>query len=313
MIKFPVWVLIAFAVPLAEPIASPVADLRFDMREALEQVRPDDSGEVYEHGPYFFKPEHLGVAVALVDGTLIEVGDTTVGVPFMSVSKPFSYAAAIEHKGAAFMAERVGLNATGLPFNAPVTPEVNPLVNVGAIAVHSYLDGFDTLGFFSKLAGERLTIPEEWRVEPMPVTMATAWFMASEDVLVGDPKVAAQKYLEACIVEVTPVQLARMGAVLASGGVRGEERLMRPQTVRQVLSVTATAGMYEDSGEWFSDVGMPAKSGVSGTVLAVAPGWGAIAAYSPLLDEAGNSVRGSKVIELLAEKWRLHFVDRGFH
>jgi glutaminase len=285
------------------------------MTEALEQVRADDSGKVYEHGPYDFQPQHLGATVVLVDGTVIEVGDTQAQVPLMSVSKPFAFAAAIERHGPTFMAGRIGLNATGFPFDAASAPERNPLVNTGAIAVHSYLQDFDTIRFFGKLAGETLVVPEQWRVEPMAITMATAWMMNADGALRGDPEEAAEAYLEACVVRVTPTQVARMGAVLASGGLIPGRRyaVLQRQTVRQVLSVMSTAGMYEDSGEWLADTGMPSKSGVSGIVLAVAPGWGAIVAYSPKLDEAGNSIRGMKMIEILAKQWGLHFVDRGFH
>ena len=307
-------ILVAFAIP-GQLIASDVDILRFDMREAIEEVKADDSGVVYPHGHYDFKPDHLGVVVALIDGTVIEVGDTQAKIPLMSVSKPFAYAATIERHGAKFMAGKLGVNATGLPFDAATAPEQNPLVNIGAIAAHSYLQDFDTIGFFSKLAGETLQVPDEWRVEPMAITKATAWMGAVKGIMQGDPTEAAEDYLEACVVAVTPLQVARMGAVLASGGLKGGKRVLNRQTVRDVISVMATAGMYEDSGEWLVDVGLPAKSGVSGVVLAVAPGWGAIVAYSPLLNEVGNSVRGSKVIDILSEKWGLHLFanDRGYH
>ena len=305
--------LIAFSIPGQGVIASTAEELRYDMREVLEEVRSMDVGQVYQHGPYDFNPDHLGVALVLIDGTTVEVGDTQIGVPLMSISKIYSYAAAVERRGSSYMAGRIGLNATGLPFDAAVAPERNPLVNLGAIAVHSYLQDVDTIGFFSRLAGETLQIKPEWRVDPMPVTVATAWMMKADDVLDGDPEDAARAYLDACVVEVTPLQLARMGAVLASGGYRGKERILNKETVRQVLSVMSTAGLYEDAGEWLADTGMPAKSGVSGTILAVAPGWGAIAAYSPRLDEAGNSVRAAEIIKRLSNAWGLHFVDRGFH
>jgi glutaminase len=118
--------------------------------------------------------------------------------------------------------------------------------------------------------------------------------------------------LEACIVGVRVEDLANMGATLASGGLQPATggRILSPETVRTVLSAMVIAGMYEDSGRWWTRIGLPAKSGVSGAILAVAPGWGAIVAYSPRLDTAGNSVRASLAIQELVDRWSLHSVDR---
>jgi hypothetical protein len=139
--------------------------------------------------------------------------------------------------------------------------------------------------------------------------------MKSFDRLEGDVEDVAERYLEACIVGVTVEELARMGAVLAAGGIqpRTGKRVLAEDTVRQVLSVMVIAGMYEDSGEWWTRVGLPAKSGVSGAILAVVPGWGAIVAYSPRLDAAGNSVRAALVIQTLADRWGLHSIQRLLH
>jgi len=120
------------------------------------------------------------------------------------------------------------------------------------------------------------------------------------------------RYLAANIVAVNAASLAQMGATLANGGLQPSSgrRVLRPETVRSVLSAMTIAGMYGASGRWWTEVGVPAKSGVSGAILAVVPGWGAIAAYSPRLDPAGNSVRGAMAIHALVDRWQLHSIDR---
>lgn len=128
----------------------------------------------------------------------------------------------------------------------------------------------------------------------------------------GDVEDVAERYLEACIVGVKVEELARMGATLANAGIQPNsgQRILSPANVRTLLSAMTIAGLYEDSGRWWTRVGLPAKSGVSGAILAVAPGWGAIVAYSPRLDSAGNSIRGALAIEQLADRWRLHSIGR---
>ena len=130
--------------------------------------------------------------------------------------------------------------------------------------------------------------------------------------LEGDVDDVTNRYLEACIVSVSVDELAQMGATLANGGVQpvSGRRVLSAATTRTVLSAMVIAGMYEDSGRWWTQVGLPAKSGVSGNILAVVPGWGAIVAYSPRLDAAGNSVRGAIAIRQLVDRWGLHSIDR---
>jgi len=270
-------------------------------------------------------PDHLALAVALVDGRVFSVGDADVRFPLMSVSKPFTYALALEQHGVDFMIDRIGVSATGFPYNAVAagavrrSSEQNPLVNAGAIATQGYIDGAtsaDKIGavikLYSRMANRALTIEETWRVRPRALTYTLAYQMKAAERLEGDVEDIAKRYLESNIVAVTAADLAMMGATLAAGGVQPQtgERILKAETVRTVLSVMVIAGMYEGSGLWWTRVGLPAKSGVSGAILAVAPGWGAIAAYSPRLDEAGNSVRGALAIRQLVERWDLHSIDR---
>jgi glutaminase len=243
----------------------------------------------------------------------------------MSVSKPFTYALALEQHGVDFMIDRIGVSATGFPYNAVAagavrrTSEQNPLVNAGAIATHGYIMGetpADMIGaviaLYSRMANRPLSIEEAWRVPPCALTYTLAYQMKAAGRLKGDVEDIADRYLKSNIVAVTAADLAMMGATLASGGLQpvSGERILKFETVRTVLAVMVIAGMYEGSGLWWTRVGLPAKSGVSGAILAVVPGWGAIVAYSPRLDESGNSVRGVLVIRNLVERWGLHSIDR---
>jgi glutaminase len=136
--------------------------------------------------------------------------------------------------------------------------------------------------------------------------------MQAVERLEGDVKDVAKRYLASNIVAVRAGELAQMGATLANGGIQPltGERVLAQDNVRTVLSAMVIAGMYEDSGRWWTQVGLPAKSGVSGNIVAVVPGWGAIVAYSPRLDTAGNSVRGAIAIRQLVDRWGLHSIDR---
>jgi glutaminase len=299
--------------------------LRADAQSVVTALGDNANGEVYSGAVEGTDPDDLAVAIVLIDGRTVEAGKAATRFPLMSVSKPFTYALAVEQRGGSFMAEKIGVVATGMPYNEVAAGEVrgtteqNPLVNAGAIATHSFIEGETSdqkigavVDLYSKLADTRLEINEDWRAEPRALTYTLAYQMQSQGRLDGDVADVAERYLEACIVGVTVEELARMGAVLAAGGVRPGTgtRVLAEDTVRQVLSVMVIAGMYEDSGDWWTRVGLPAKSGVSGAILAVVPGWGAIVAYSPRLDAAGNSVRAALAIEMLTERWGLHSLER---
>jgi glutaminase len=299
--------------------------LQRDAGVVADALAGNGEGEVYSAAVEGTDPDHLALAVALVDGRIFSVGDADVRFPLMSVSKPFTYALALEQHGVDYMIDRIGVSATGFPYNAVAagavrrTSEQNPLVNAGAIATHGYIDGATpadkinaVVGLYSRMANRPLSIEETWRVAPRALTYTLAYQMKASGRLEGDVEDIADRYLESNIVAVTVEDLARMGATLAAGGTQPQtgERILKSETVRTVLSVMVIAGMYEGSGLWWTLVGLPAKSGVSGAILAVAPGWGAIVAYSPRLDEAGNSVRGALAIRELADRWDLHAIDR---
>ncbi len=302
-----------------------LAELKRDAEAVLAEIQSNTEGEVYAGAVEGTDPDDLAVAVTLIDGRSFGAGRAETRFPIMSISKPFTYALALEQRGADFMIEQIGVSATGLPYNAVAagavrpTTRQNPLVNAGAIATHSYIEGDNpaekigaVVALFSGMANRPLAIEEAWRATPRPLTYTLAYQMQSAERLVGDIDDVVNRYLEACIVGVRVEDLAAMGATLASGGIQPStgERILQQENARTVLSAMVIAGMYEDSGRWWIRVGLPAKSGVSGAILAVVPGWGAIVAYSPRLDAAGNSVRAALAIARLANRWGLHSVDR---
>ncbi len=302
-----------------------LADMLRDAEAVIAELADNREGEVYSAAVEGTDPEDFAIAVALVDGRSFNAGRAETRFPLMSVSKPFTYALAVEQRGADFMLDKIGASATGMPYNEVAagavreTTEQNPLVNAGAIATHSFLQGASpeaktdaVVALYSAMAHDPLAINDAWRAEPRALTYTLAYQMKAAGRLEGDVDDVTNRYLEACIVGVTVADLARMGATLATGGVQptSGRRVLSRETVRTVLSVMVIAGMYEQSGLWWTRVGLPAKSGVSGAILAVVPGWGAIVAYSPRLDAAGNSVRGALAIERLVTKWHLHSIDR---
>jgi len=307
------------------PVVADITAMQRDVENVIRELGANRDGKVYSAAVEGTNPDDLAVAVALIDGRAVRSGNTAARFPLMSVSKPFTYALAVEQRGAAFMLERIGVSATGLPYNSVTagavrrTSEQNPMVNAGAIATHSFIEGptpaaktAAVVAFYSRLANTPLSINTAWRATPRALTYTLAYQMKSADRLPGDVEDVANRYLESNIVAVDVGELAGMGATFASGGIQpaSGERVMRRETVRAVLSAMVIAGMYEDSGRWWTRVGLPAKSGVSGAIMAIVPGWGAIVAYSPRLDEAGNSVRAALAIERLADRWGLHAIDR---
>lgn len=299
--------------------------LQRDVEDVTAVLQANADGEIYSDAVEGVDPDDLAIAVALIDGRTIARGDADVQFPLMSVSKPFTYALVVEQRGVEYMLDTIGVSATGLPYNSVAagavrrTSEQNPMVNAGAIATHSHVLGVDSatkiqsvVDVYSRMAGQALSINEAWHATPRALTYTLAYQMKAADRLEGDVDDVAHRYLESNIVAVRAAELAQMGATLANAGIQPltGERVLAHDTVRTVLSAMVIAGMYEASGNWWTRVGVPAKSGVSGAVLAVVPGWGAIAAYSPRLDKAGNSVRASLAIEQLIERWRLHSIDR---
>jgi glutaminase len=273
-------------------------------------------------------PDLFGIAVAIVDGHVYEIGDSRHAFTIQSVSKAFMFGLALQDHGRDALVARVGVEPTGDPFNAIVLDEAanrppNPMVNAGAIAVTGLIEGSDApdrwtriIGVLSRFAGRELDFDEDVaRSESVTGhrNRAIAHLMRGFDMLRPEVEEVLDLYFRQCAVRVTAVDLALMGATLAAGGRQPQtgEQVLSPSETSSVLSVMSSCGMYDWSGEWIYRVGLPAKSGVGGGIVAVLPGQAAIGVFSPRLDSQGNSVRGQRVCEDLSRELGLHlFGDR---
>jgi glutaminase len=278
---------------------------------AHARFAPDGTGAVSAVYPALqtVEPDLFGLAVAGTEGAVHTAGDARREFTIMSVAKPFVFALVCGYVGTA-CAYRVGLNATGLPFNSLAAIErgvegrTNPMVNPGAIATtglvpgHSLDDRWERLlDGLSAFAGRRLHLDEDVYRSAVATNhrnRAIAAFLHGLDALSADPEETVELYTRQSCVAVTAVDLAVMGATLADGGVHpvDRRRVVGLPACRATLAVMVTAGMYEASGDWLVEVGLPGKSGIGGGMVTVSPGKGALGTFSPPLDEAGNSVRG---------------------
>lgn len=269
-------------------------------------------------------PTDFGLAVATADGLLIEAGQALVPFSIQSISKPFLHALICEALGERVVRERLGVNSTGLPFNSVQAVEraedglSNPMVNAGAIAATSLAPG-DTVEAkwafiqdgFSRFAGRPLALDAEVYASEVATNrrnLGIANLLEEQGGIWFDPEASTDLYTRQCSLSVTTHDLALMAATLANGGrhpVSGEQ-VVRPPICQGVLAVMVTAGLYETSGDWIYDIGLPGKSGVSGGMITVAPGKGGLATYSPPLDAAGNSVRGQLAAAFLSERLGLN-------
>jgi glutaminase len=255
-------------------------------------------------------PGAFGLVVVSATGDSVVTGDAEAPFTIMSVAKPFVFALVSEAVGVEEVRRRVGVNATGMAFNAAYPVErdphgrTNPMVNAGAIATTGLWPGGDVEDRWSRLheglsrfAGHELSM-DEATLESARATnfrnRALANLMTSLGTLVGEPAEAVELYTRQSCLAVTAFDLAVMGATLADAGTNPltRDHVIDPETAHAVLAVMLIAGMYETSGDWLFDVGMPGKSGIGGGMLTVSPGKGALGTFSPLLDAAGNSVRG---------------------
>jgi len=280
--------------------------------EAYRMYRSENSGKTSAIYPALARvPGHLfGICVAGISGRIYRAGDTRHEFAIMSVAKPFVFALVCEIFGAERVRQELGVNATGLPFDslAPVERSEdgrsNPMVNAGAIAATSLVPGdggaakwrFLSEGL-SRFAGRDLTLSEDVYASASATNhrnRAIANLLASRGRLSCDPAEAVDLYTRQSCLLTSAEDLAVMSATLADGGMNPVTglRVVTESACRHVLAVMATAGMYETSGDWLFDVGIPGKSGIGGGIIAVSPGKGGLGTFSPLLDRAGNSVRG---------------------
>ena len=272
-------------------------------------------------------PGGFGLTLSASDGYLYESGDARREFTIQSISKPFTYALALDLAGQDAVDAKIGIEPSGDAFNEisvdPVTKiPKNPMINAGAIAAVSLIPGANPderfariQDFYSACAGRQLELDEDvYRSEKATGNRnwAIAYMLTSFGVF-DDPEDVLDVYFRQCSLRVTSVDLARMGATLARGGISPQtgRRVTGSKVVQRTLSVMVTCGMYNAAGDWVSAVGLPAKSGVGGGILAVLPGQLGIGVYSPLLDDRGNSVRGVLVCRSLSERLGLHFLSFG--
>src|SRR6267142_2025577 len=306
----------------ASPVAPRKEEAQAAVREAYDKFKDDTSGKNADYIPYLAQVDSnmFGIAVVTTDNQSFSVGEVKYPFSIQSISKVFTLALAMNELGVEKVFERIGSEPTGRAFNSvPAVVEMpthtgNPLVNAGAIATTSLISGSNAdekwnkiLVFYGKAAGEKLSLIDEvYKSEAATNTgnKALSMLLAKYDRIYADPFESVDIYTKQCSVGVNATQLARMGATLANNGKNPAtgEQVIKGEDIPFILSAMTMAGLYDSSGYWAWHVGLPAKSGVGGGIVAVVPGKGAIAVFAPRLDEAGNSFKAQKVIEYVAYK-----------
>ncbi len=312
-------------------ISQQVDDRLYELHRRHSRLDEGSIASFYESGRGYYGPEaageerdHFGICLIELDGECHQVGDHSTPFALQSISKVFIYGLALEDHGRDRVLEHVGVEPSGDAFNSIVLDERhhrphNPMINAGALVTTDLVGGSDTEEKLERIlvmlrafaANPDLCVDHETFEREMRTAdrnRATAYLMRSQGMLAGEVEATLALYLKHCSVKVTCRDLAMMAATLANGCVNpltGERALPR-EHVRDILSVMYTCGMYDFAGHWAFDVGVPAKSGVSGGILAVIPGKLGMAVYSPGLDTFGNSVRGIRACAEVSGRLGLH-------
>jgi glutaminase len=322
---------IPIAAQRVSPVAPKAAQLKAAVNSAYSMFRGDTSGKNADYIPYLAQvnPKLFGIAVVTTDNQVYTVGDINYSFSMQSISKVFTLALAIEQLGADTVFDRIGNEPTGRPFNSVdavvdmPTHTGNALVNAGAIATTGLIGGSNAderwksiLAYYGKAAGEKLELIDDvYRSEAATNqgNRALAALLVKYDRIHSDPLEAVDIYTKQCSVGVNVKQLAEMGATLANNGVNPatHEKVIKAKNVPFILSAMTMAGLYDGSGGWAWHVGLPAKSGVGGGILAIVPGKGAIAVFAPPLDQQGNSVKAQKVITYVSQKLQYNLFSPG--
>jgi len=297
------------------------AELQRLVNEAHAKYKDLKDGKNADYIPILatIPSELFGVAIALPDGTIFTAGDVDYRFAIESTSKPFTAALVMQqYGGPQAIVDKIGVEPTGLPFNSKLAVEildarsVNPLVNAGAIASVSMVKASSeeerwqmVLGNLSDFAGESLPLLDEVYQSEYTTSWGNRGIannLYNYERLYSDAEEALRVYTKQCSVGVTTRDLAIMGATLANGGVNPKtgKRLINEAYVPELLAIMLTAGFYDGSGYWSMTAGLPSKTGVGGGIVSVVPGKMAIAAFSPRLDEYGNSVRAQNAIRHIA-------------
>jgi glutaminase len=286
------------------------------IEEAHERFASRRDGEVSRAYPALAQaaPDLFGICVVGTTGTTYAVGDVDHEFTIMSVAKPFVFALVCERLGPDELRRRVGVNATGLPFNSLAAIEgsgdgrTNPMVNPGAIATTSLTPDWEFIrDGLARFAGRELALDENLYASAVAANVRNreiARVLSARGRLTCDPDEALDRYRRQCLLAVTARDLAVMGSTLADGGVNPltGERVVDASVCHYTLAVMLTAGLYEASGEWLYDVGLPAKSGIGGGIVTISPGKGGLGTFAPRLDAAGNSVKGQLAARFLSQR-----------
>lgn len=301
---------------------APAADVQTAVDAAYAKYRGLKEGKNADYIPALAKvdPDLFGIAVVTADGKVYTAGDVRTEVSIQSISKVFTMAQVIQEQGLDSVEKRIGVDATGARFNSIIAveavrtvvgsgaPEMNPLVNAGAISATSMVTGGSSdevwkkiIGFHNDAAGRELSVLQDVYKSESDTNQrnqAIGALMLAYGYIKNNWQQAVDLYTRQCSIGVNAQDLATMAATLGFGGTNPmtKKQVMDPAKVPGVLAVMATAGLYDDSGKWLYHTGLPAKSGVGGGIIAVAPGKFGIAVVSPPLDDAGNSVRAQRAI-----------------
>ncbi|HEY3678509.1 MAG TPA: glutaminase A [Bradyrhizobium sp.] len=301
--------------------------LRF-LDQCHAEFSAENGGAVADYIPELGKadPGHFGISIATIDGHVYEVGDSRIPFTIQSMSKPFVFALALDTLGAERVERSIGVEPSGDPFNSirlnAQNHPFNPMVNAGAITCSGLIVEAKGAGAFEhirqalgRFAGRELGMDEAVYASESATgdrNRAIGYLLRNSGVIARDVSAVLDVYFRQCSVLVTARDIAVMAATLANGGVNPVtgEQVMTPYAIARTLSVMTSSGMYDYAGEWIYRVGIPAKSGVGGGILAALPALLGLGSYSPRLDKHGNSVRGIKVCEALSSHYDLHMLNR---
>lgn len=308
--------------------ASPLRDI---LRDLHARLAVNDEGRVADYIPELATadPKSFGITICTADGQVVEVGDCDRHFTIQSVSKPFIFGLAIEDHGVDHVLSKVGVEPTGEAFNSIVLDEAsnrpfNPMVNAGAIATADLIRGKDypdrvkrMLDMFARYCGREVFVDNSVFMSERVTghrNRAMAHLMRNFGMMSERFEESLELYFQQCSLLVSGHDLAVMGATLANGGVNPltQQQAISAPNVKYLLSIMLTCGMYDFAGEWAFRVGIPAKSGVGGGIVAVIPGVLGIGIYSPKLDAKGNSVRGVQACSELSSRFGLHAFESGF-
>src|SRR6187397_1908922 len=304
------------------------ADIQKAVDAAYAKYKTLQEGKNADYIPALAKvdPNLFGIAVVTADGKVYTAGDVKTEVSIQSISKVFTMAQVIQEQGLESIEKRIGVDATGARFNSIIAiegvrtvigngaPEMNALVNPGAISATSMVKGSSAdevwkkiIGFHNDAAGRELTVLQDVyksEADTNQRNQAIGALMLAYGYIKDNWQQAVELYTKQCAIGVNAADLANMAATLAFGGTNPvtKKQVLDPAKVPGVLAVMATAGLYDDSGKWLYHTGLPAKSGVGGGLIAVSPGKFGIGTFAPPLDAAGNSVRGQKAIAEISNK-----------